>query len=163
MIKNTLKLIASSFYDCGNFEESSKIYSFMESTIDTNDKEIKIDLINSLSHVNSAKAEEIRRKMDETMVDVSMENINNLLNDVFSKFKKNPEKEKKKNKKKTKQRFPKNFDAKNPGVMPDVERWVPKNQRKKYRNITKNKMAYQGATTDNTTTVTATDNKKKKK
>ena len=98
----------------------------------------------------------MRRKIDETMVDMSMENINTLLNDVFSKFKKNPEKEKKKNnKKKIKQRRPKNFDAKNPGPMPDPERWVPKYQRKKYRNISKNKLAYQGANIDNTTTVSS--------
>ena len=36
--------------------------------------------------------------------------------------------------------------------MPDPERWLPKLQRKKYKNIAKNKMAYQGATADNTTT-----------
>jgi signal recognition particle subunit SRP72 len=155
MIKNTLKLIASNFYACGNFEESSKFYSFINSTIDSNDREIKIDLINSLSHISITKAEEIRRKIDETMVDVSMENINNLLNDVFSKFKKNPEKQKKKNKKKNPKRFPKNFDPKNPGPMPDPERWVPKYQRKKYKNIAKNKLSYQGAAIDNTTTISS--------
>lgn len=155
MIKMTLRLIANSFYTCGNFEESSKILTFVNANIDSNDKEIKIDLINSLSHINVNKAEEIRRKIDETMVDVSMENVSNLLNDVFSKFKKNPEKEKKKNKKKNKQRFPKNFDPKNPGPKPDPERWVPKYQRKKYRNIAKNKLSYQGAAIDNTTTVSS--------
>jgi signal recognition particle subunit SRP72 len=84
-----------------------------------------------------------------------MENINNLLNDVFSKFKKNPEKQKKKNKKKNPKRFPKNFDPKNPGPMPDPERWVPKYQRKKYKNIAKNKLSYQGAAIDNTTTISS--------
>ena len=36
--------------------------------------------------------------------------------------------------------------------MPDPERWLPKLQRKKFRNIAKNKLAYQGANADNTVT-----------
>jgi len=156
MIKNTLNILASSFYYCGNFEESSKFYSFILENLAKNDKQVKIDLINSLSHFNVEKADEIRREIDDTHFDISMENISGLLNEVFSKFKKNihqQEKEKKKKKKKRKIRYPKNFDSKNPGPMPDPERWVPKFQRKKYRNIAKNKMSYQGASTDNTTTV----------
>ena len=51
------------------------------------------------------------------------------------------EKEKKKRKKKI--RYPKNFDPKHPGPMPDPERWLPKMQKKKYK--AKNKLAHQGA------------------
>ena len=155
VIKNSLTLLASSFYYCGNFEESSKFYTFILEKFDKNDRNIKIDLINSLSHVNEEKADEMRRNVDETMIDLSMENINSLLKEVFSKFKKNPEKMKKKTNRKKKQRLPKNFDPKNTGPMPDVERWVPRYQRKKYKNITKNKLAYQGAVADNTTSVSA--------
>ncbi len=157
MIKNTLKILGNSFYYCGSFEESAKFYTYILDKFGKTDKTIKIDLINSFSHFNIEKAEELRRELDDTMIDISMENISNLLNEVFSKFKKNTQQQtKEKNKKKKKKktiRYPKNFDAKNPGPMPDAERWVPKFQRKKYRNIAKNKLSYQGATTDNTTTV----------
>lgn len=153
IIKNTLNILADSFYFCGNYEEASKIYSFTLEKLDKADRNIKLGLINATVHINPEKADEMRRNLDETMIDLSMENISNLLNEVFSKFKKNPDKQKKKSKKKKKQRLPKNFDPKNPGPMPDAERWVPKFQRKKYRNIARNKLSYQGAATDNTTTV----------
>jgi len=65
------------------------------------------------------------------------------LNEVFSKFKKNVDKAKKKKKKKVK--YPKNFDPKKPGPMPDPERWLPRMQRKKYKNLLKNKKAAQGS------------------
>ena len=100
-----------------------------------------------------------------------MENISGLLNEVFSMFNKknvntsnnsnvnntyNKDKKKKNKRKRNKTiRYPKNFDTKNPGPMPDPERWVPKFQRKKYRNIANNKLSNQGATTDNTTTVSS--------
>jgi hypothetical protein len=44
--------------------------------------------------------------------------------------------------------------------VPDPERWIPRLQRKKFRNVNKNKMAYQGATADNSAT-TSQFNKKK--
>ena len=97
------------------------------------------------------KSEDLRRQSDETMIDLSMEHINSLLTEVFFKAKKNQGEKKKVNKKK-KKRFPKKFDPKKPGPMPDAERWLPKMQRKKYKNVAKNKMAYQGATADNSTT-----------
>ena len=37
-------------------------------------------------------------------------------------------------KRKRKPRYPKNFDAKNPGPMPDPERWLPKRERKGFLN-----------------------------
>jgi hypothetical protein len=88
------------------------------------------------------------------MIDLTPEHISNLLSEVFFKNKRNPNAtgEKKKTTKKKNKRFPKNYDPKKPGPMPDPERWLPKLQRKKFRNVAKNKMAYQGAVADNTTT-----------
>ena len=99
-----------------------------------------------MANVDIEKADIIRRQIDETEIDLSNENINNLLNELFSKPKKgekgeNQEKQKKKRKKKI--RYPKNFDPKHPGPMPDPERWLPKMQKKKYK--AKNKLAHQGA------------------
>jgi len=37
-------------------------------------------------------------------------------------------------KKKKHVRYPKNFDPKNPGPMPDPERWLPKHERKNFKN-----------------------------
>ena len=111
-----------------------------------NDKDIQFLLIQSLVHFKTNEADSIRRQIDETEIDLSNENINNLLNELFSKPKKgdkgeNQEKQKKKRKKKI--RYPKNFDPKHPGPMPDPERWLPKMQKKKYK--AKNKLAHQGA------------------
>jgi signal recognition particle subunit SRP72 len=36
-------------------------------------------------------------------------------------------------------RFPKNFDPLNPGGPPDPERWLPKYERKKFKNLKRKK------------------------
>ena len=78
-------------------------------------------------HCDINKADSIRRQIDETEIDLSNENINNLLNELFSKSKKGGEKqEEAKKKRKRKIRFRKNFDPKRPGPLPDPERWLPK-------------------------------------
>ena len=105
-----------------------------------------------MAHIDLNKSEEIRRKIDETPIDLSNEHMNSLLTELFLKFKKPAQQNKEKKKKKRKIRYPKNFDPKNPGLAPDPERWLPKLQRKKYRNLAKNKMAYQGAVADNKAT-----------
>jgi thioredoxin-like negative regulator of GroEL len=154
-LKKCINLLGRSFYSVGLYDESAKFFYFILDNIDKYDKDAKLSLINSLSHTDIAKSEETRKQVDETLLDLSTEHINNLLNEVFLKFKKNPaDKTKKKSKKKKIIRYPKGFDPKKPGPLPDPERWLPKLQRKKFRNIAKNKMAYQGAQTDNTTTTT---------
>ena len=141
-----LNIIGAGLTYCGNYEKSCLFYQKILE-IDSNNKEVKLYLINSLAHVDVNKCEELRKKIDETMVDLSQDNISNLLKEVFSRFKKNVDKDKKKKKKK-KIRYPKNYDPKNP--MPDPERWLPKMQRKKYKNTVKNKRAHQGSLpTDN--------------
>ena len=105
--------------------------------------DIQILLIQSMVHFDINKADVIRRQIDETEIDLSNENVNNLLNELFSKFKRGEKQEKKKKKRKKKIRYPKNYDPKHPGPMPDPERWLPKMQKKKYR--AKNKLAHQGA------------------
>jgi len=141
-----LNLIGAGLTYCGSYEKSCLFYQKILET-DSNNKEVKLYLINSLAHVDINKCEELRKKIDETMVDLSQDNISNLLKEVFSRFKKNVDKEKNKKKKK-KIRYPKNYDPKNP--MPDPERWLPKMQRKKYKNTVKNKRAHQGSLpTDN--------------
>lgn len=45
-------------------------------------------------------------------------------------------------KKKRKIHYPKNFDPKNPGPEPDVERWLPKWQRSRYKKYAKKKGLY---------------------
>ena len=144
--------IASSFYSIGQYEESTNYYKYILNTLEINDKEIQILLMQSVAHIDLNKSEEIRRKIDESAIDLSNEHMNNLLNELFLKFRKPAQQNKEKKKKKRKIRYPKNFDPKNPGLPPDPERWLPKLQRKKYRNLAKNKMAYQGATADNKTT-----------
>jgi len=59
--KNSLKLLANSFYYCGNYTKSSLFYQFLLDKIDAFDKETKINLINSLSHVDIKKSEELRK------------------------------------------------------------------------------------------------------
>lgn len=144
--------IASSFYSIGQYEESSKFYDFVINKYDITDKEIQISLIQAMAHIDLNKSEEIRRKIDETPIDLSNEHMNSLLTELFLKFKKPAQQNKEKKKKKRKIRYPKNFDPKNPGLAPDPERWLPKLQRKKYRNLAKNKLAYQGAVADNKAT-----------
>ncbi len=155
ILKKCLSALGKAFYTVGLYEESAGFYMYIVENVDKFDKNIRLELINSLSHYDAIKSEEIRRQSDETMIDLSAEHISNLLSEVFFKSRKNvgnaSEGDKKKNKKK-KKRFPKNYDPKKPGPMPDAERWLPKLQRKKFKNVAKNKMAYQGASADHTTT-----------
>ena len=51
-------------------------------------------MIQSLVHFDINKADSIRRQIDETEVDLSNENINNLLNELFSRFKRGEKQEK---------------------------------------------------------------------
>ena len=142
-LKNIILLIAETFYKSNNYEKSAKFYQYYLDHVNVNDKDIKFCLIQSLVHFDINKADSIRRQIDETEVDLSNENINNLLNELFSRFKRGEKQEKAKKKRKKKIRYPKNFDPKHPGPMPDPERWLPKMQKKKYK--AKNKLAHQGA------------------
>jgi signal recognition particle subunit SRP72 len=152
MLKRCFNLLGTTFLKVGLYDEGVKFYTYIVDHIDKNDKEVKLNLISTLAHTDIKRSDEYRRQIDDSKVDLSLDHINSLLNEVFGKFKLNEDKVKKTKKKKRKVRYPKNFDPKRPGPMPDAERWVPKLQRKKYRNIAKNKMAYQGAQTDNVTT-----------
>lgn len=104
--------------------------------------------------------EELMEVDDEKVNKSNEEHVQQLIKEFNMKFKKNVKKttngdKDKKKKKKKKIRYPKNYDPKNPGPLPDPERWLPKLQRKKYRNLAKNKLAYQGASADNKTTTTS--------
>ena len=143
VLRNIILLIGEAFYKSSNFEKSVKIYEYYINNINKEDKEIKYLMIQSLAHIDIDKADIIRRQIDETEIDLSNENINNLLNELFVKFKKGEKQEKQKKKRKKKIRYPKNFDPKHPGPMPDPERWLPKMQKKKYK--AKNRLAHQGA------------------
>ena len=142
-LKNIILLIAETFYKSNNYEKSAKFYEYYLDHVNKNDKDITYCLIQSLVHFDINKADSIRRQIDETEIDLSNENINDLLNELFSKFKRGEKQEKAKKKRKRKIRYPKNYDPKHPGPMPDPERWLPKMQKKKYR--AKNKLAHQGA------------------
>ena len=141
--KNIVLLIAETFYRSNDYEKSAKFYQYYLDKVNKNDKDIQTLLIQSMVHFDINKADVIRRQIDETEIDLSNENVNNLLNELFSKFKRGEKQEKKKKKRKKKIRYPKNYDPKHPGPMPDPERWLPKMQKKKYR--AKNKLAHQGA------------------
>jgi signal recognition particle subunit SRP72 len=150
--KKALLILGRAFYYVGLYEESVNYFSFILENLDKYDLKVKLELINCLSHINPLKSEEFRRQTDETEVDLSNEHISSLMSEVFFKSRKGQSENRENNnkKKKKKKRLPKNFDPKKP--LPDPERWLPKLQRKKYKNISKNKMAYQGAQADNTTT-----------
>ena len=141
ILRNIILLITDTLIKSNKYDQCMKICEYYINNINKNDKYIKYLLIQSLAHVDIEKADSIRRQIDETEIDLSNENINNLLNELFNKKKEKVEKEKKKRKKKI--RYPKNFDPKHPGPMPDPERWLPKMQKKKYK--AKNKLAHQGA------------------
>lgn len=150
--KKIIIKIGNFYYITNDYENSIKYYKYYLDNIDNKDKEITILLIQSLSHNNIEEAEKLRRNIDETVIDLSNESINNLLSELFTKFKRQDKINKKKKKHKKKKRYPKNFNPKNPGPMPDPERWLPKMQKKKFR--AKNKLAHQGAIADNETTTT---------
>jgi len=146
-LRNIIVLFGESYDKSNNYEKSMKIYEYYINNINKDDKEIKYLMIQALAHIDIAKADLIRRQIDETEIDLSNEHINNLLNellsDKFKKGEKQDKQEKQKKKRKRKIRYPKNFDPKHPGPMPDPERWLPKMQKKKYK--AKNKLAHQGA------------------
>ena len=146
-LRNIIILFGESYDKSNSYEKSMKIYEYYINNINKNDKEIKYLMIQALAHIDIAKADLIRRQIDETEIDLSNEHINNLLNellsDKFKKGEKQDKQEKQKKKRKRKIRYPKNFDPKHPGPMPDPERWLPKMQKKKYK--AKNKLAHQGA------------------
>ena len=143
ILRNIILLIGEAFNKSNKYEKSLKIYEYYINNINKEDKEIKYLMIQSLAHIDIDKADVIRRQIDETEIDLSNENINSLLNELFVKVKKGEKQEKKKKKRKKKIRYPKNFDPKHPGPMPDPERWLPKMQKKKYK--AKNRLAHQGA------------------
>ena len=143
VLRNIILLITDSFIKSNKYAQCVKIFEYYINNINKNDKHIKYLLIQSLAHIDIDKADAIRRQIDETEIDLSNENINNLLNELFNKTKKGEKVEKEKKKRKKKIRYPKNFDPKHPGPMPDPERWLPKMQKKKYK--AKNKLAHQGA------------------
>ena len=143
ILRNIMLLIGEAFNKSNNYEKSEKIYEYYINNINKEDKEIKYLMIQSLAHIDIDKADAFRRQIDETEIDLSNENINNLLNELFVKVKKGEKQEKTKKKRKKKIRYPKNFDPKHPGPMPDPERWLPKMQKKKYK--AKNRLAHQGA------------------
>ena len=146
-LRNIIILFGESYDKSNSYEKSMKIYEYYINNINKDDKEIKYLMIQALAHIDINKADLIRRQIDETEIDLSNEHINNLLNellsDKFKKGEKQDKQEKQKKKRKRKIRYPKNFDPKHPGPMPDPERWLPKMQKKKYK--AKNKLAHQGA------------------
>ena len=154
--KNIYYLLGFSLYKCYFFKEAQSFYKLILDEIDEYDIEAKLWYANCLSHFDNKQTEIIRKELDDLTIDTSEQYISSLINDVFTRSKKekgvkNDQIEKKKKRKNKKKILPKNFDSKTP--MPDAERWVPRMQRKKYKNATKNKKNYQGATTDNSTTV----------
>ena len=143
ILRNIILLIGETYNKSNQYEKSVKIYEYYINKINKEDKEIKYLMIQSLAHFDIDKADALRRQIDETEIDLSNEKINNLLNESLIKSKKGEKQEKTKKKRKKKIRYPKNFDPKHPGPMPDPERWLPKMQKKKYK--AKNKLAHQGA------------------
>ena len=105
-----------------------------------------------MAHIDLNKSEEIRRKIDETPIDLSNEHMNSLLTELFLKFKKPAQQNKEKKKKKRKIRYPKNFDPKNPGLAPDPKDGYLNYKERSIEILAKNKMAYQGAVADNKAT-----------
>lgn len=154
VFKDLTMKIGENFFKLGDYKSTAKFCEFFLDKVNPNDKTIKILFIQCLSHEDITKCEDFRRSFDDNSIDLSYEHMNNLLNEFFTKFKRTTDKQKKteKKKKKKKIRYPKNFNPKEPGPEPDPERWIPRLQRKKYRNTQKNKMAYQGASADNKTT-----------
>jgi len=143
--KQTLLALGNGFYYTGLYDQSVKVLSHILDKIDPRCKETQIHLLKSLSISDPKRCNELRLKLDNIKVDLSNENISSLLSEVVLKFKRNVIKsESVKKKKKKKIIYPKNFDPKKPGPMPDPERWVPRLQRKKNKGLTKNKKAYQG-------------------
>lgn len=164
--KTLFNLIGVTLYKCGSYKEAADFFRLILDEVDSFCKETKLWLLNSVAHLETSLADKIMIELPVLKVDISEDYISNLLSTAFQRQKKDKNitnendteiKEKEKKKKKKKVRLPKNFDPKAP--LPDKERWLPKEQKKKYKNTVKNKKNYQGAVTDNTTT-TSTFNKK---
>ena len=140
--KKLFLLIGKTLYKCYMFEQAGHYFETILKEIDEYDNETKYWFVNCVAHfVDSEESNEGR--------------ANELISDIFTRTKKEKNLEKVKNKnnkklKKQKKRIPKNIDPKAP--LPDPERWLPRRQRKKYRNLNKNKKNYQGAASDNITT-----------
>ena len=152
--KSLILKLADIYYKLGDYNKAIKYCEYYLEKYNQNEKSIKLFYVQCLSHINITKCDEYRRNFDDNTVDLGYEHINNLLDQLFTKCRKVVDKQKKveKKKKKKKIRYPKNFNPKCPGPEPDPEKWIPRLQRKKYRNLKKNKMAYQGASADNKTT-----------
>lgn len=150
--KGLLALLGRLLYRSGLFEESLSFFLAVEE-IDQFDYENKYWIINLTCHFDLEKAKIMRKTIEETQINTSEDYVNELVNEIFTRNKKEKVVKAKEDKKKKKKkvRFPKNFDVKN--ALPDPERWVPRNQRKKFKHVKKNKLAYQGASADNSSTV----------
>lgn len=150
--KNLLSLLGRLLYRSGQFEESLSFFLAVEE-IDQFDYENKYWIINLTCHFDLDKAKMMRKGIEEAQINTNEDYVNELLNDIFTRNKKEKVVKAKEDKKKKKKkiRFPKNFDIKN--ALPDPERWVPRSQRKKFKHVKKNKLAYQGASADNSSTV----------
>ena len=98
ILRNIILLITDALIKSNKYDQCIKICEYYINNINKNDKYIKYLLIQSLAHVDIEKADSIRRQIDETEIDLSNENINNLLNELFNKKKEKVEKEKKKRK-----------------------------------------------------------------
>ncbi len=151
--KHALTVISNGLNYYGLFKENLTILNYILDNIDSRCKDTMINLMLALSTIDPKKSNEIRLRLENIKVDLSHENISSLLSEVVLKFKRNVIKSTKKKKKK-KIRFPKNFDPKKPGPMPDSERWVPRLQRKRNRGLANFKKAYHGGETTEGAAVT---------
>ena len=148
--KQALLVLGNGFNYCGLYTQCADFLVYINDKIDPKCKETLLNLIKCTSNFNLKQSNELRLSLDTFKVDLSHENISSLLSEVVLKFKRNVVNTKQtslKKKKKKKIIYPKNFDPKKPGPMPDAERWVPRLQRKKNKGLAKNKKAYQGGDT----------------
>ena len=101
-------------------------------------QEALAELVKALTQVNPDKAESYARQL-KPLSGLKEVDVNSLEKDTPSAGKKTVEedlsakKSKKTKKRKRKVRYPKGFDAENPGPKPDPERWLPRRERSSYR------------------------------
>ena len=148
--KSLFSMLGLTFLKSGLYKEASDFLKLILRDIDPYCKETKFYLINSLAHINNDEADSLIKQMENLKVNIQDEYISELLSSAFSSQKKDKTEKVKTTKKKKKNKHTKVYDPNAP--LPDPERWLPKNQRKKYKNLSKNKKNYQGAAADNTTT-----------
>lgn len=159
--KKLYMLLGKTLYKCYLFEKAGNFFKYVIENIDEYNNECIYWYISCSAHNidndsnsnNKTDLDTLQSKIDTLNIDGNEGKSNELISDIFSRFKKEKNKpilSKEKKKTKKKKRIPKEIDPKAP--LPDPERWLPKRQRKKYRNLYKNKKNYQGASTDNTTT-----------